>query len=284
MSEPIILITGAGGMLAQALDTAMRAQGWNVIGMARSELDVTNASAVRAAILDVRPDIVIQGAAYTKVDEAESREDLAFGVNAAGATNVARACSEIGTRFVYPSTDYVFDGSSRTPYRPGAPPHPLNAYGRSKLAGEAAARTTRDHLIVRTCWLYGAGGSNFVRTIARRLERGERVRVVTDQYGAPTWTRDLAHMIVALLAARAPGGIYHATNAGSTTWYELAGEVASLLGMHVEIEPCTTSQYPTPARRPAWSVLDCTDTYRFTGPARDWRSALADAVRTGEFR
>lgn len=283
MSAHKILITGGHGMLARALTDVFAARGQSLLAPARDELDVTDATAIRRMLQDERPDIVIQCAAFTRVDDAESHEVQAFEINAIGAANVALACRDVGARFVFPSTDYVFDGAARTPYPTDAPPNPINIYGRTKLAGESAAHSAGDYLIVRTCWLYGAGGRNFVRTVVDRLAAGQPLRVVNDQRGAPTWTVDLAHTIAGLLDAHAPAGVYHATNAGSATWHELATEIARLRGHDEPIEGCTTAEYPTPARRPAYSVLDCTATERITGPARPWQTALAEALEAGAY-
>ena len=278
-----IVVTGGEGMLAQALVSALTAKGATVSAPGRRELDVTQPQAIADAFNKLRPAVVVQCAAYTDVDKAENDEDEAFRINAQAAVNVARACRSIGARFVYPSTDYVFDGRSNTPYLPDASPNPLNAYGRSKAAGENAARHAGDYLIVRTSWLYGRGGRNFVRAIASTLRHGRPVRVVADQHGALSSTSDVAEMFAALINTDAPAGIYHAANAGSTTWYDAARKIAELLEIDAPIEPCTTAEYPRPAQRPMNSVLDCGSTLVFAGPARSWDAALADAIARGAY-
>ncbi len=283
MHEKTILITGAGGMLAHALIPVLEAAGARVLAYDRSALDVTDRAAVRAAISARRPEIVIQCAAYTRVDDAENDEDRAFAVNAAATRYVAEACNAVGAKLVYPSTDYVFDGAARKPYKPADAPNPINVYGRSKLAGEAAAREAAHHLVVRSSWLYGAHGRNFVRTIAEKLARGDTLRVVADQRGAPTWTSDLSAAIVALLQSPASPALCHATNTGVASWHELACAVASQLGYHAEIEPVTTAEVGARAARPAYSVLDCSAAERITGALRDWRSALAQAIRMRQY-
>jgi dTDP-4-dehydrorhamnose reductase len=245
----------------------------------RTELDVTDEDAVHRTIRALRPDTIIQCAAYTRVDDAESHEDTAHHVNGLGTRYAAEAAAEVGARFVYPSTDYVFDGGSATPYRPEDPPHPINAYGRTKLAGEAFARLAPDHLIIRMSWLYGPGGRNFVRTVSERLAHGETLRVVNDQTGRPTWTVDAAATIMQLIDAAAGSVVYHVANSGAATWFDVAMEIASRLGVRERVEPCSSSEYPMAAARPRYSVLDCRHTEAVCGPARDWRVALAEAIR-----
>lgn len=275
-----ILLTGAGGMLAHALGVRAAARGCAVAAYARHDLDVTHEADVRAAVQRERPLAVIQCAAYTRVDDAERAEAAAHDVNARGAGIVARACAELGVRFVYPSTDYVFDGSATTPYRPDAPVAPLNAYGRSKLAGERAAAAA-DALIVRTSWLYGPRGSSFVRTVLARVRDGIELRVVDDQRGSPTYTLDLADTILLLLERAAPAGVYHATNAGDTTWFGLATAIAAGAGERARITPVASSEFPLPACRPRYSVLDCTGTHDIAGPLPHWRAALQRAIEQG---
>jgi dTDP-4-dehydrorhamnose reductase len=275
-----VLVTGAGGMLARAVVREAAVRGHDVVPLGRADLDVTDAGAVRAAVLGARPDVVAQCAAYTRVDDAEADEAAAFAVNAAATGHVAAACTEAGARLVYPSTDYVFDGSATEPYAADAPTSPINAYGRSKLAGEQAA-SRADTLVVRTSWLYGPGGRNFVSTILARARAGASLRVVDDQQGAPTSTLSLAAVMLDLLERDAPPGIWHATDRGRTTWYGLATAALALAGIDADITPCSTADFPTPARRPAWSVLDCSRTYALVGEAPEWRDALAAALEAG---
>jgi dTDP-4-dehydrorhamnose reductase len=275
-----VLVTGAGGMLARAVVREAAARGHDVVSLRRADLDVTDADAVRTTVLGGRPDVVVQCAAYTRVDDAETDEAAAFAVNADGTGHVADACREAGARLVYPSTDYVFDGSATEPYAPDARTSPVNAYGRSKLAGEAAAARA-DALVVRTSWLYGPGGRNFVSTILARARAGAPLRVVDDQHGAPTSTLSLAVMMMGLLEHDAPPRIWHATDSGRTTWYGFAGAALELAGIDADITPCNTADFPTPARRPSWSVLDCSRTYALLGEAPEWRDALAAALQAG---
>lgn len=276
-----MLITGSRGMLARAVRRELERRGHDVIALDRAALDVTDARAVDSVVRGERPDVVVQCAAYTRVDDAETEESEAHRVNAEATHHVALACRAVGARFIYPSTDYVFDGAATSPYRPDSPTNPLGAYGRSKLAGEAAAREAGDYLVVRTSWLYGAGGRNFVATILERARAGQPLRVVVDQRGSPTWTGSLAEILAGLMERGAPAGTYHATNRGETTWHGLAVEALRLAGIDAEVAPVTTAEFPRPARRPAYSVLDCSATEAVVGPIAGWREALAAAMGEG---
>lgn len=276
-----LLITGAGGMLARALRLELPARGHEVLALTREALDVRDPDGCRRTLERARPDAVLHCAAYTRVDDAESDEGAARALNADATANVARACGAVGARLVYPSTDYVFDGSASTPYPPDAPTAPLNAYGRTKLEGERLALSLSDALVVRTSWLYGAGGRNFVATILERAASGEPLRVVDDQHGSPTWTHDLAHVLARLLENDASPGVYHACGGGETTWYGFAREAIRLAGLTTEVQPVTSDAFPRRARRPRNSRLDCSTTEVVVGPMRDWREALAAALRAG---
>lgn len=273
-----IAVTGAGGMLAHDLIAAATDRGDEVLAFDRKVLDVTDGDAVLRAMGDAKPEVIVHCAAYTRVDDAEDNERDAFLVNGTGTLHVARAANACGALLVYPSTDYVFDGSSAVPYGVDAPTAPLNAYGRSKIQGEDAARAAGRFMIVRTSWLYGAGGRNFVRTMLERGRAGAMLRVVDDQRGAPTWTGDLAAMILGLVRANAPDGIYHATNAGDTTWYEFARAIFDSAGIAADLSPVSSNEYPQRAQRPKYSVLDCSRTYAVTGAAPHWRDALDAAL------
>jgi len=274
-----VLVTGAGGQLGREL-CAMAGGSAEVIGLERSALDVTDLARCREAVGAYRPDAVIHAAAYTAVDRAEVEPDEAFRVNAAGTRNMALAAREGRAKFCYISTDYVFDGRAAAPYNEYDAPNPLNVYGKSKLAGERLAQSLTDRwFVVRTSWVYGANGANFVKTMLRLgAERG-RVQVVADQTGSPTWAKDLAVFLLALVSTEAYG-IYHAANAGHCSWYEFAKAIFEEKGMPVEVVPCTTEEFPRPARRPAYSVLDGA-AVRYNGlPAmRHWREALREFLR-----
>lgn len=270
-----ILITGAGGMLAKAMTPALEGSGHRVTPFSRAELDITDHRSVEAELKAHRPDVVVQCAAFTAVDAAEERPAEAFAVNAEGTFNVARACQRIGAMFVYPSTDYVFRGTSKRPYRVDDPVDPVNSYGRSKAAGEEAAREADRYLVVRTSWLYGAGGANFVDTMSRLGRERESLSVVDDQVGRPTWTATLADAIADLLE-RGTTGIAHCTDVGDpVSWYGFARETLRLQGIETPVEPVGSEAFPRPAPRPAYSVLDCTETEAILGrPLPRWEEAL----------
>jgi dTDP-4-dehydrorhamnose reductase len=284
------MITGAGGMLGRDVRAALSRAGvpdTAVTALDRSALDITDPIAVQAAVeAAVGPgDVVVNCAAWTAVDDAQSREAEAFTVNAVGPQLLARACAATNARLVQPSTDYVFDGTATSPYPVDAPAAPRSAYGRTKVAGEWAVRAElpHGHWILRTAWLYGEHGPSFVRTMARLVAEREFVDVVNDQHGQPTWTRDLAERIIALVVADAPVGIYHGCASGRTSWHGLAAEVFELLGADpARVRTTTSAAYLRPAPRPAYSVLDLSGWGKAgLGPMRDWREALREAVRTG---
>jgi dTDP-4-dehydrorhamnose reductase len=275
------LIAGASGMLGIDLQSAFADQ--DVTALRRADLDVTDLESVRAAVSG--RDVVINAAAYTKVDDAESHEEAAYAVNALGAKNLAIASREAGAKLVQVSTDYVFDGSATTPYEEDAQRNPISAYGRTKAAGEefALAEHPRDAYVVRTAWLYGGHGPNFAATMVRLAGTHETVSVVTDQLGQPTWTADLARQIRRLLESDAPAGVYHGTNSGQCSWFEFAKAIFAELGLDPErVLPTDSSAFVRPAPRPAYSVLGH-ERWAAVGVAemRDWRAALRDAVAAG---
>lgn len=279
------LIAGSGGMLGRDLAAALQARGADVVALSRAELDITNEAAVATALRDHAPDIVVNCAAWTAVDAAEEREADALAVNGAGAGHLAAAiaagCAAPGCRLVQLSTDYVFAGDAAEPYAEHDPPAPRTAYGRTKLAGEEAIRKFLPEAgyVVRTAWLYGAHGPNFVRTMIRLERERPAVDVVADQHGQPTWTADVAGQVIALISAGAPAGVYHATSSGETTWFGLAREVFRLLGADpARVRAISTADYPRPARRPGYSVLGHR-AWATAGiePIGDWQLALRRA-------
>jgi dTDP-4-dehydrorhamnose reductase len=275
------LVVGAAGMLGRDLVDALA--GRRVTALPRAGLDVSDAAAARDAVRG--HDVVVNCAAWTRVDDAESHEAAAFAVNAVGPANLAAACAVHGARLVQVSTDYVFAGDARTPYSEDAPIAPRSAYGRTKAAGEWAVRAELPdaHWILRTAWLYGRHGSSFVATMRRLEAVRDTVDVVDDQHGQPTWTMDLAHRIVEVVDAGAPAGTYHATSAGATTWFGLAQAVFARCGADPgRVRPIDSSRLDRPAPRPAWSVLGH-DGWARAGlkPLREWRSALAAALDAG---
>lgn len=275
------LVTGAGGMLGRDLVTALA--GRKVTALTRADLDITDAAAVRDAV--VGHDVVVNCAAWTAVDDAETHETAALRINGDGPRLLAQACAESGARLVQISTDYVFDGRATTPYPEDAPLEPVSAYGRTKAAGERAVREELPdrHWIVRIAWLYGEHGPNFVATMARLEGERETVDVVDDQRGQPTWTRDVAAQVIAMVDAGAPGGTYHATSSGETTWFGLARAVFAAVGADPErVRPTTSEKFVRPAPRPAYSVLGH-GAWAAAGLAapRPWDEALAEAIAAG---
>lgn len=275
------LVTGGSGMLGADLVTALA--GREVRALGRAQLDVTNAAAVADAVAGA--DVVINTAAYTKVDEAETHEAEAAMVNAVGAGNVARAAEAAGAILVHLSTDYVFDGLATTPYDEDAPRRPASAYGRTKADGERRVLDAHPDgtFLVRTAWLYGQHGPNFARTMLALGTQRPEVTVVSDQFGQPTWTVDVARQIVALLDSDAPFGTYHATSSGQASWFEFAREVFAHGGLDpAHVVPIGSESYARPAPRPTYSVLGHS-AWVDAGlePIRDWRLALAEAFDTG---
>lgn len=248
------LVIGAGGMLGTDLMDRLTSAGADVAGLRRADLDVTDAEAAHRALVGAA--VVVNCAAWTAVDDAEAHEADAFAVNATGAANLARAAHAAGARFVHVSTDYVFDGEATQPYAEDAPVAPRSAYGRTKAAGEWAVRAeASDHLVVRTAWLYGAHGGCFPKTMARLAGERDQLAVVDDQVGQPTWTRDLADLIVRLVEADAPAGTYHGTASGRTSWFGFTQRIVAAAGHTTGVEPTTSDKFPRPAPRPAYSVL-----------------------------
>ncbi|MFC5930763.1 dTDP-4-dehydrorhamnose reductase [Cryobacterium melibiosiphilum] len=277
------LITGASGMLGRDLQIALA--GRSVTALGRGDLDVTDPTAVTNAVAGF--DVVINAAAYTKVDDAETNEDEAYAVNAVGPRNLAVAASAVNAKLVQISTDYVFDGSASTPYAESTPYSPISAYGRTKAAGEefVQAENGSRSYIVRTAWLYGKNGPNFAKTMLKAAAARPTLTVVTDQVGQPTWTVDLAAQIVLLLDSDAPVGIYHGTNSGVASKFDQARDVFVLAGLDPErILPTDSSAFVLPAPRPAYSVLGHAK-WAAAGltPMRRWQDAQAAAFAAGVF-
>ena len=281
-----LLITGARGQLGCDLLAASAAAGLAATGLGSAELDITDRAAVGRAVQDwmARTNgdraVLINAAAYTAVDAAETDRERAFAVNATGPANLAAAAAAAGAGLIHVSTDYVFPGDAHRPYEVTDPTGPRSVYGASKLAGEQAALETHPQAhVVRTAWVYGANGSNFVRTMAKLEQSHPTVSVVDDQLGSPTWSADLATGLLQLADADLPGGVLHATNEGSTTWCGLARAVFEELGADPErVLPTTTDAFPRPAPRPAYSVLSPA-AWAAAGlrPLPPWRDALAEA-------
>jgi len=252
-----VLVTGAGGMLGREVVRALSERGHEAIGLAHADLEITDEGAVWRAIRSLRPDAVVHCAAMTDVDGCESDPKKAFLVNAVGTAHLASASNAVGAVLVYISTDFVFDGEKEEGYDEFDEPSPINEYGRSKLWGERLAQTLcPKHFIVRTAWLFGFGRRNFVSSVAQRLREEGKVKAVTDQMGSPTFTKDLAGALCDLLETEA-FGIYHVVNSGRASRYELARLIAQTLGLNPDraVEPITSEEWPTPARRPKCSAL-----------------------------
>jgi len=293
-----ILLTGASGQVGGELLETLKPLG-EVIAPSRAEMDLANPASVRQTIRAVRPRWIVNPGAYTAVDKAESEPELAFAINAEAVRMMGQEARAIGAGVIHFSTDYVFDGSGSAPYRETDPTRPVSVYGASKLAGEKAlADTGAAHMIFRTSWVYGARGKNFLLTILKLARERETLRVVADQYGAPTWSRDLARMTAEVIGRCEAqgggellsvlddvGGIYHAAGAGETTWYGFAAEAVRLQqerepGVRfAAIEEITTAEYPTPAKRPANSRMSCERLKeRFGWEMLDWRNSLREVL------
>ncbi len=275
-----IVITGGDGMLAHAFKQTLAARGLRYNAVARNEWDISDPPQVELMFEDYRPTLVLNCAAYTKVDLAEQERELADRVNGDGPAHLAAQCKAKGAKLVHFSTDYVFDGTLRRPLRPDDPVGPQSAYGKSKLLGEQViqAQTALDFLLLRTAWLYGPNGPNFVKTMVNVAKAGKPLRVVNDQYGSPTFTLDLAAATLELLDNDARG-VWHLTNAGETHWFEFAQAIMAEWHLEPDLQPTTSAawkaQRPTSAIRPAYSVLDVSPFEQRVGhPIRHWREAL----------
>ncbi|HEX6085454.1 MAG TPA: dTDP-4-dehydrorhamnose reductase [Thermoanaerobaculia bacterium] len=269
------MITGAGGMLGADLQDELAARDEQVVALSRSELDVTDSRLVNAAVREHAPTVIINCAAYTKVDLAEQEEAAANAINGSAVELLAAAANEAGARLIQLSTDFVFDGSKTSPYEVNDQTNPLSAYGRSKLLGEIAASHAEKHCIVRTSWLFGVHGPNFVEAIRNQIRKGTNpLRVVSDQRGRPTYTPHLARAVVRL-ALQDAQGVVHYADAEECSWYDFARAIAE--GSATEVVPVSTEEFPRPAKRPAYSVLSTERYERLTGVTPEsWRDGLRD--------
>ena len=273
-----ILITGANGMLGRDIQESLGARPYSALS--RATLDVRDLDDVREAVRG--HDVIVNCAAFTKVDDAEAHEEDAFAVNAEGAHNLALAARDTGARLIHMSTDYVFDGSATSPYPEDAPRHPLGAYARTKAAGEELVLEAHPAgtIILRSAWLYGQYGPNFVSTMLRLANERDTLTVVDDQRGQPTWTRDLAQKVVEIIDADISSGIFHGTSSGETTWFDFAQAIFAGAGLDPErVRPTDSASFTRPAPRPAYSVLGH-NTWALSGltPVRHWQDALAEAL------
>lgn len=267
----MILVVGSKGMLGQEL---MGLLGSAARGVDVGEIDITDLESVQRVLVTLKPRVVVNAAAYTDVDGCETQAELALQVNGEGVAHLAMITKEIGAKLLQVSTDYVFNGGKGTPYEEDDAPAPLSIYGESKLAGEMNAKFNPDHLIVRTQWLYGHAGKNFVETMLKLAEERSELTVVDDQIGSPTWTHDLALAIKALLEKNCCG-TYHAANTGFVSWNGFAKEIFRLAGKDVTVSPMSTAQLNRPAARPLYSTLDCGKLEQDTGLVLEpWQDAL----------
>jgi dTDP-4-dehydrorhamnose reductase len=276
------LITGAAGQVGSDLRRTL--DGAQVAALTHSELDITDSAAVDAVVADLAPDVVVNAAAYTAVDAAESDEQTAYRVNATGPAVIASALARRGGRLIHLSTDYVFSGDATRPYEVDDPVEPSSAYGRTKLAGENAVRELLPDrsFVVRTAWVYGSAGSNFVKTMLRLERERDTVSVVDDQRGTPTWSADLARGLIELATSSATAGTYHCTGRGDTTWWEFTRAIFAEVGADPSrVQPTNTAAYPRPARRPAYSVLS-NASWEAAGLTAlpHWRDAIHVALAT----
>lgn len=275
-----VVVTGVQGQLGYDVAKQLTARNHQVFGINRKTLDITDEKAVQAYIEEVKPDAILHSAAYTNVDAAEEDRDTAYNVNALGSKYLAQSANKVGAKMVYVSTDYVFDGTASKPYEVEDPTHPLGVYGKTKYAGEEFVKQNLDrYFIVRTAWVFGVNGNNFVKTMLRLAEERDELGVVHDQVGSPTYTVDLARFIIDLVESD-KYGIYHATNEGVCSWYEFAVEIFNQVGFNIKVNPLTSDQFPRPAARPKYSVLSKKKVVEqgFT-PLPYWKDALSEYLR-----
>lgn len=287
-----LLVFGRTGQVAQALAGASGRHTATATLVGRPDTDITNKASVADAVAGHKPDIVVNAAAYTQVDQAECEPDLAFAVNDMGAGHIAAACTRTGTPLIHLSTDYVFDGAKTGPYIETDPACPIGVYGESKLKGERqVSGRCPHHIILRTAWIYGPTGKNFVRTMLRLAGSRDDISVVNDQVGSPTYAPHLAQCILKIASqlyvdnSSTPWGLYHAAGGGAASWFDVAEETFSVsrqrAGPFANVTPIPSSEYPTPAKRPANSHLDCqklNDTFSVKLP--EWRQGIAECVST----
>lgn len=271
-----VLVTGANGQLGYDVIKQLNSIGIDYLGTDRESLDITNKEQVTRVISDYNPDAVIHCAAYTAVDKAEDEKDLCYSVNVLGTKYVAEACKEIDAKMVYISTDYVFDGEGDEPFGVTDKPNPINYYGQTKYEGEVEVQKILDkYFVVRISWVFGSNGNNFVKTMLRLGKERDEISVVADQIGSPTYTYDLATLLVEMIGTE-KYGIYHATNEGYCSWYEFACEIFKQAGITVKVNPIRTEDYPTKARRPKNSRL-------YKSPLielENWEDALKHYINT----
>lgn len=280
--KPRILVTGANGQLGKEIrQLETKWPQFDFLFLSREDLPIHHFELVRQFFIGSHPDYLINCAAYTAVDKAEKEKDLAFQVNAEAVGVLAAICKEHSCKFIHLSTDYVFDGDASRPYGEEDPTHPQGVYGASKCEGEKQAQELNpEAIIIRTSWLYSSFGNNFVKTILRLLKEKPVVNVVSDQLGSPTYAKDLAEAILQIVSTNNwNSGVYHYSNEGTTSWFEFAKAIADMSGSATQVHPITTPEFPTPAKRPAWSVLDTSKISAVYGlTIRPWREGLKDCL------
>ena len=279
-----ILLTGRNGQLGWELERAVMSLG-EVVAYDHQSLDLTKPDLIVSRAREVRPDLIVNAAAYTNVDSAEKEPEMAMAINGTAPGVLAEEAKRLGSLLVHYSTDYVFDGTKRSPYTEQDVPNPVNVYGRTKLAGEEAIQASGcQHLILRTAWVYSGRGRNFLLTMLRLANEKPELRVVADQTGAPTWARELAVATRRILNhSSAPRGTLHVTASGETTWFEFAKSIIEISGLQVPVLPIKSEDYPMPAARPGYSVLEISKLTTQLGISmRHWKSGLADCLQ--EFR
>lgn len=287
-TPPRILLTGKSGQLGSELCAKLAPLG-EVVATDRTTLDLARTDTILPTVLNLQPTLIVNAAAYTAVDRAESEPEQASAINALAPNELAKAACELGAPMIHYSTDYVFNGSATSPYEPDAPTDPINFYGQTKARSESMiASRGAQHVILRTSWVYAMTGRNFVRAILSRAEQGEPLRVVNDQQGSPTWAHDLAVGTTQIARQILHGtdgrdGIYHLTGSGITTWYDFACAIVELADLPTKptITPVPTSEFPTKAKRPAYSALNCTSTEKVFGvKLPHWRDAIERAMKS----
>lgn len=281
-----LLVTGANGQLGRCLLDRLADSDDRVVALGRDGLDITDRSGVNARVMAVRPDIIVNAAAYTSVDRAETDRETAWAVNAEGVEHLARAANRAGAALVHVSTDYVFDGTLRRPYLESDMANPVGVYGASKLAGEQAARLADRHLVVRTAWLFSEYGHNFLRTMIRLAHERDTLSIVDDQVGTPTYAGDLAEALVALCRGRPESGVYHFSGGEPCSWFGFTRAIFAACSQVSDtfpsprLVPIASSDFPAPVQRPAYSVLDGGKLRREAGvPPGNWRRALVPLCR-----
>ncbi|MGX8943255.1 dTDP-4-dehydrorhamnose reductase [Symbiopectobacterium sp. Eva_TO] len=280
-----VLLTGANGQLGRCFQDTLPAD-WQILATDSVELDITDRDKITAAVIAFKPDAIVNAAAYTAVDKAESEAELAERINSTGPANLANVAAQHGIRLVHVSTDYVFDGNANTPYTEESPTNPLSVYGITKLAGErAVSATAPSAIIVRTAWVFSEYGNNFVQTMLRLGKERDALSIVNDQRGCPTYAGDIAHAIIALLQQNAAGGIYHYAGDKEVSWFEFAQAIFfvavqnTVLTKAPTLTPITTAQYPTFAHRPAYSTLAGNKIKGLGIALSDWQRALEKTIQ-----